>query len=239
MGTRSPTAERISHLSHQRGTLCQKLAATDIKYLDLGLEYHALPLQLRSNISSTEQKDCLKAFTISSEHDHDPDLIGYLVDMRNLCRVAENNLENFDIEDAEVALQTMGEVLEALADQLVALKKCVDVMHRRFSEALDAGAQFEDGGEYKLALRPEDGAEKFRLLRDWLLELPQVQGWLRSGAVMSEDEAVMMAVSAGRDGSEVASQMSLDWSEDERVPARRRKSWRRGSEREVGMIERR
>ncbi|KAF7193327.1 hypothetical protein HII31_05306 [Pseudocercospora fuligena] len=222
MGARSRTTT-ISHLSNQRIMLCRQLASTDIKYLDLGLEYHALPLQLRSHISSNEQKDCLKAFTISPDHDHDPDLIGYLLDMRNLCRAAEHHLEHFDIEAAEVALQTMEEVLEALDDQLVALKKCVDVMHRQFSEALDDGSQFEDGGEYKLALRPEDGMEKCRLLRDWLLELPQVQGWMRNGTVVSEDEAVMMAVSAGGDVSDVSSQMSLDWSEDEKAPVRRRK----------------
>ncbi|KXT11409.1 hypothetical protein AC579_9891 [Pseudocercospora musae] len=221
MGGRSRTAT-ISRLSHQRLTLCGQLASTDIKYLDLGLEYHALPLQLRSQISSNEQKDCLKAFTISPEHDHDPDLIGYLLDMRGLCRAAEHHLEQFDVEAAEIALQTMEEVLEALDDQLVALKKCVDVMHRRFSEALDDGSQFDDGGEYKLALRPEDGTEKCRLLRDWLLELPQVRGWLRDSAVASEDEAVMLAVSAGGGSSDVSSQMSLNWSEDGKVPARRR-----------------
>lgn len=229
----------ISRLSQHRTLLCRQLATTDIKYLDLGLEYHALPLQFRLDGHSVEEEDCRKAFTISPEHDHDPDLIGYLLDMRRLCGAAEHHLLHFDVGAATVAMETMQELLEALDDQLVALRKCVDSLHQRFSTALDEGLQFEDGKGYTLALKESDGVQKCWLLRHWLLELPQVQSWLRSGVAATEDEALMMAVSAGGEGSDASSPLSVDWSEDEKVLMVRPKRRRQESERGLGLEEQR
>lgn len=198
-------ATTLNRLLHTQASFCKQLTITEITYLDLGLEYHALPLQLRSQ-KAIAQADCSTAFIVDNSVPT-PDCIGFLGDLRNLCAATTHHLEHFDLDAADVALRTGKQILEALGDQLVAVKTCVDSLHRQFSDMMDEKVDFVEGNEYRLAIRPEDGPEKHQLLRSWLVALPEVQEWFRNGAVQSEKEAVLLIVSAG---SRVRSSLGTD-----------------------------
>lgn len=154
---------------------------TEIKYLDLGLEYHALPLQLRG-VTGVAQTDCSTAFVVHG-HAPTPDCIGFLDDLRELGAATTHDLDHYDLDAAEVALRIGVEILEALSDQLVAVRTCVALLHRQFSDDMDNKVEFVEGSEYRLALRPEQGLEKHELLRCWVVALPEVRECFRDGAV--------------------------------------------------------
>ncbi|KAF2213990.1 hypothetical protein CERZMDRAFT_83403 [Cercospora zeae-maydis SCOH1-5] len=173
----------------------RRLASTETKYLDLGLEYHALPLELRK-IGERPQVDCAAAFTIDNAMPSN-DCIGYVEDLEQLYIATAHHLQKADPEAAERTLCAGLELLEALNDQLVAIEICVNKLHRTFSDMLDEEVDFDQGGEYCLALRPEIGGEKYELLRNWTMSLPEVRRWLRIGKVRSDEEAIRLIASAG------------------------------------------
>jgi hypothetical protein len=192
----------LTRLRNIRASFCQRLVTTETKYLDLGLEYHAFPLQLRRT-KGVAQADCAAAFVVRAGTPT-PDCLGFLADLRGLCTAARHGLQQQHCEDgaaaAEIALRTGIEMLEALSEQLVAVQTCVDSLHRQFSALMDAEVEFAEGNEYRLAMRPEQGREKHGLLREWVMALPEVREWFRKGAVRCEDEALWLAASAGGAG---------------------------------------
>lgn len=193
----SPTdrAAILSKLESQRADLCERILKTDILYLDLGLEYHALPLELRDwTPASNYQIDCRAAFVV--QKDSEPDIVGYILDLRHLCTAVEHSLAQLDVAAAQAALKTMEELSSALENQMVAVKTCVDELHRRFSDMLDEGVEFEEGGLYRLALKEEDGLVKHKMLKAWMLALPRVQELLWRDDVADEYEAMMLAMTA-------------------------------------------
>jgi hypothetical protein len=141
------------------------------------------------------QSDCASAFVVSDELE--PDMLAYLTDVRQLRQATDRHLTRLELGEAAGVLRAMEELLDALDDQLVALQKGVDWMHRRFSDLMDEGVQFDEGNEYRLMLREDQGEVKHGLLRRWVLQLPHVREWLREGGVQSEEDALMLAVSAG------------------------------------------
>lgn len=183
------TCARAEQESFQR-----RVAMTEVKYLDLGLEYHAFPLQLRRT-EGVAQADCLSAF-IMREGAPAPDCIGFLNDLWELCTTSRHHLEHYQLDAAGAALSTATEILEALDEQLVAVHMCVDTLHRQFSDMMDDNVDFAEGREYRLAMLPDQGREKHALLRGWAMALPHVRVLFRSGAVRSEDEALSMVVCA-------------------------------------------
>ena len=212
-------ADTLTRLQATHASFCKRLTMTEIHYLDIGLEYHALPLQLR-RATGVAQADCTTAFIISDSAPI-PECIGSLDDLRELCTATAHHLEHYDLDAAEISLRTGLELLEALSDQLVAVQTCVDLLHRQFSDDMDNKVEFAEGSEYRLALRPEHGLEKHELLRCWVVALPEVREWFRNGAVRSEYEALLLTVSAGgQAGLPVGGgEVSLGVSEDEVKPA--------------------
>ncbi|PPJ55562.1 hypothetical protein CBER1_05365 [Cercospora berteroae] len=194
MGIRQRTAT-MTRIHNAQASFRRSITTTETKYLDLGLEYHALPLELR-RICERPQVDCAAAFTINDSMPAN-DCIGYLEDLEQLCLATSHHLQEVDPDAAETTLCTGLEILEAMNDQLVALEISVNKLHRKFSDRVDDEVEFEEGIEYRLALRPEQGGEKFEMLRDWTMALPQVRRWLRNGKVRSEEEAMLLIASAG------------------------------------------
>ncbi|KAM3416366.1 hypothetical protein BST61_g7967 [Cercospora zeina] len=194
MGLRQRAAA-LARVHTAQNSFRQRLASAETKYLDLGLEYHALPLELRK-IGERPQVDCAAAFTIDNAMPSN-DCIGYLEDLEHLYIATSHHLEEIDPDAAEKTLCAALELLEALNDQLVAIEICVNKLHRRFSEMLDEEVEFDQGREYCLALRPERGGEKYELLRNWTMALPEVRRWLRIGKVRSDEEAMRLIASAG------------------------------------------
>ncbi|USW52517.1 hypothetical protein Slin15195_G058360 [Septoria linicola] len=141
------------------------------------------------------QSDCAAALAVRDEKPT-PDCIGYLSDLRELRMARGRCGGELNLNDPDAALKIGIETLDALTDQLVAIRICVDTMHRQFSDMLDEQVDIAEGGEYRLAMNPEDGVEKHELLRKWVLSLPHVREWFGDGSVQSEAEALLLTACA-------------------------------------------